>query len=172
MSEWIEQIFRAAQINKQGIVRRSIQSVRTYASFKELELACRRKKFHLIRNGGQYLIICNKGQFRLICWCFNLNHREAFFFLLPVAFCSVSVIDLRAGGAKVKLYQAVGVVYALAVYVVIPAMLFGIAKTAPKKLGRGFTSCNPKRKRKKRISYWIVMSFSRAKRLMILLSIC
>jgi hypothetical protein len=64
MSKWINQIFRAAQVRKKGIVRRSKKTVLKHASFKELARACRQRKFHLLRNGGQYLIICNKGDFR------------------------------------------------------------------------------------------------------------
>ena len=46
------------------MVRRKKASVQRYASFKELARECKKRKFHLFRNGGQYIIICNKGQFR------------------------------------------------------------------------------------------------------------
>lgn len=66
MSKWINQIFRAAQVSKHGVVRRSKDSVLKYASFKELKRTCIKNGFHLIRNGGQYLIMCNRGNLKIL----------------------------------------------------------------------------------------------------------
>ena len=64
MSAWTDQIFQAAIISKGGMVRRSKHSVLKYASFKELARETKKRGFHLHRNGGQYVVICNKGNFR------------------------------------------------------------------------------------------------------------
>jgi hypothetical protein len=64
MSAWVNQIFRAAIVSKGGMVRRKKSSVLKYSSFRELSRETKKRGFHLLRNGGQYIIICNKGQFR------------------------------------------------------------------------------------------------------------
>jgi hypothetical protein len=66
MSAWINAIFKAAAVSKGGIVRRSKASVLKHASYRQLKSAVNRRKFHLLRNGGQYLIVCNRGDFRLL----------------------------------------------------------------------------------------------------------
>jgi hypothetical protein len=52
------------QIKSFGRRRRKKRSVVKYASFAELSRETKKRGFHLLRNGGQYIIICNKGQFR------------------------------------------------------------------------------------------------------------
>jgi hypothetical protein len=64
MSAWTDQIFQAAIVSNGGIIRRSKRSILQYASFKELSRETKKRGFHLFRNGGQYVIICNKGNFR------------------------------------------------------------------------------------------------------------
>jgi hypothetical protein len=64
MSAWTDQIFQAAIVSNGGIICRSKRSVLQYASFKELSRETKKRGFHLFRNGGQYVIICNKGNFR------------------------------------------------------------------------------------------------------------
>jgi len=72
MSAWINQIFKAAQSNNNGIVRRSKDSVNKYASEADLLAAVhsiRRAgfEFHVIHSGTQYVIFCNKlGDFKLL----------------------------------------------------------------------------------------------------------
>jgi hypothetical protein len=63
---FIQNIFKAAAVRKGGIVRRSRASVRRYASFRQLKAAVKKRGFHLLRSGGQYIIICNRGQCRLL----------------------------------------------------------------------------------------------------------
>jgi hypothetical protein len=66
MNAWIEQIFRAGQVTKGNIVRRSRRSVEQYASMRELEAEVRRRRFHSIATGDQLIIVCNDGDFRVI----------------------------------------------------------------------------------------------------------
>lgn len=67
MSAWLNKVFKAGQVNKGGVVRRSVTSVKKYASIKELQNEVRIRRFHLLRMGDQYVIVCNGGYLRLIC---------------------------------------------------------------------------------------------------------
>lgn len=67
-NQWINQIWKAGQAAKGNVVRRSIHSVASYASPKELELEVRRRGFHMAVVGDQYVIVCNKsGTFSIVC---------------------------------------------------------------------------------------------------------
>jgi hypothetical protein len=66
MSSFIQSIFKAASAKKGGMVRRSRASVRRYASYAQLKAAVKKRGFHLLRNGDQYIILCNRGACRLI----------------------------------------------------------------------------------------------------------
>jgi RNase P protein component len=63
---FIKKIFRAAAVRKGGIVRRSRVSVKRNASYRQLKAAVKKRGFHLLRSGGQYIVICNKGQCKLL----------------------------------------------------------------------------------------------------------
>lgn len=65
--KWLRQIFRAQSVRNGGIVRRSVADVKKYASFKDLKSEVKRRGFHLLRTGDQYVILCHKGELRIIC---------------------------------------------------------------------------------------------------------
>jgi hypothetical protein len=65
--KWIGQIFSAKQAKRGGIVRRKVTSVKKYATVKDLKAEVKRRGFHMLRSGDQYLIFCHKGAFRVIC---------------------------------------------------------------------------------------------------------
>lgn len=64
---WVEQIFEARTAKNGGIVRRSVSSVKKYASESQLKCAVKRRGFHLVRSNSQYLIYCHTGHIQLIC---------------------------------------------------------------------------------------------------------
>ena len=64
---WIEQIFEADAASNGGVVRRAIADVEHYASRQMLLDAVRRRNFHLIETGDQFVIICNAGVIQLHC---------------------------------------------------------------------------------------------------------
>lgn len=64
---WIRQIFRAQAARNGGIVRRKVDNVKKYASFKALRAEVRRRRFHLLRIEDQYVIICAPGIMKVIC---------------------------------------------------------------------------------------------------------
>lgn len=67
-SSWINQIFRAGQVAKGGIVRRSKKWVLRMDLSDELQRQVRGNGFHMLETGDQYLIICNNsGDFRIVC---------------------------------------------------------------------------------------------------------
>jgi len=66
-ADWINQIFESDQARNEGVVRRSRDSVKQYASFQALRAEVRRRNFHMIRSGEQYVIFCHTGELRLIC---------------------------------------------------------------------------------------------------------
>ncbi|MBZ0124729.1 MAG: hypothetical protein K8F31_12690, partial [Roseovarius sp.] len=61
------QISDAQSAKNGGIVRRKINSVHTCASEGTLEAEVIRRGFHMAVSGDQYVILCNKGQFQVIC---------------------------------------------------------------------------------------------------------
>lgn len=59
MSAWIDQIFSAAEATSEGVVRRQKSDVDGMGLFQELIREVRRRNFHLLEIGDQYVIICN-----------------------------------------------------------------------------------------------------------------
>ncbi len=64
---WVRQIFNAQAARNGGVVRRKISSVRRFASDAELENEVKIRGFHMVVSGDQYVILCNTGQFKLVC---------------------------------------------------------------------------------------------------------
>lgn len=64
---WIRQIFRSKAAQNGGVVRRSVDSVKQYATITALKAAVKAKGFHMLRSGDQYLIFCHTGHFKVIC---------------------------------------------------------------------------------------------------------
>lgn len=64
---WIRSLFSAQAVTRGGIVRRSVASVEREMGRAAFEAEVRRRKFHLIEIGGQYIVLCNPGDIRLIC---------------------------------------------------------------------------------------------------------
>lgn len=66
MSAWIDQVFKAGAVAKGNFVRRKKTNVDKYASMKELTKEVKKKKFHLIETGDQIIVICNKGDVKIV----------------------------------------------------------------------------------------------------------
>jgi hypothetical protein len=62
---FIKQIFQAEAAKTGGIVRRKKASIEKSASLSELLEEIKRRGFHLIESGDQYIIICNSGLFKV-----------------------------------------------------------------------------------------------------------
>ena len=66
MSQWIENIFSAKIATEEGIVRRKKSSVERYASRAELIAAVKKRNFHLIETGDQFVVVCNTGAVKIL----------------------------------------------------------------------------------------------------------
>lgn len=65
-AQWREQIFGAKAAGLGGIVRRSVKDVEREIGRDRLIEDVRLRSFHLIECGGQFIIICNAGQMRVL----------------------------------------------------------------------------------------------------------
>jgi hypothetical protein len=66
-ANWTVRVFRANAAKSGGVVRRAVADVKQYGSFRVLKREVLRRQFHLIRTGDQYVILCHRGELRLIC---------------------------------------------------------------------------------------------------------
>ena len=64
---WLDQIWKAKQAKKGGICRRKRTSVEKHASVALLTSEVKNRGFHLVESGDQFLVLCNKGIFKLHC---------------------------------------------------------------------------------------------------------
>ncbi|MBV1866625.1 MAG: N-(5'-phosphoribosyl)anthranilate isomerase [Marinosulfonomonas sp.] len=64
---WINLIFAAKAARTGGVVRRSVRWVEREVGHARFENEVRRRGFHLVQSGGQYIVICNTGGIRVIC---------------------------------------------------------------------------------------------------------
>jgi hypothetical protein len=64
---WIAQLFSAQAVRDGGVVRRKIADVERNIGRARLELEVRRRGFHLIECGGQFVIVCSRADIRLVC---------------------------------------------------------------------------------------------------------
>ncbi len=67
MNSWIERIFDAEAADKGAVVRRSIDDVEKLGSLAELLAECRKRDYHLIETGDQFVVICNSGVIKIHC---------------------------------------------------------------------------------------------------------
>ncbi len=64
---WLHEIFSAQAVRRGGVVRRSTAWVEREIGTEALVAEVRRRGFHMLEAGGQYLIICNPGAIRVVC---------------------------------------------------------------------------------------------------------
>ncbi len=64
---WTEAIFAAKAVGRCGIVRRAIRDVDREVGRAVFVAKVKRRGFHLIECGGQFIVICNAGLMKVIC---------------------------------------------------------------------------------------------------------
>lgn len=64
---WLDEMFAAKAVDRGGIIRRAIRDVEREIGRVALITEVRRRRFHLIECGGQFIVICNPGQMQVIC---------------------------------------------------------------------------------------------------------
>lgn len=65
--DWLDQVFRAKSAKTGGIVRRKVRDAEREIGRDALELAVRRRGFHMIECGPDFVIFCNSEPLRVIC---------------------------------------------------------------------------------------------------------
>jgi hypothetical protein len=63
---WIDRLFSAKVAATGGVVRRSVSSVEREIGRQFFEDEVRRRRFHLLECGGQFIVICNSGRMQII----------------------------------------------------------------------------------------------------------
>jgi hypothetical protein len=64
---WLDDLFSAKTVSKGGIDRRAVRDVEREVGRAALMAEVRRRGFHLIECGGQFIVICNPGQMQVLC---------------------------------------------------------------------------------------------------------
>ena len=64
---WIEEIFSAKAVSKGGVIRRDMTWIDREIDRDRFVSEVRARGFHLVETGGQWIVICNPGFFRVIC---------------------------------------------------------------------------------------------------------
>ena len=65
--DWLEQIFRAKAAVTGGVIRRKVRDVDREIGRDALELEVRRRGFHLLECGGDFVIVCSSAPIRIVC---------------------------------------------------------------------------------------------------------
>jgi hypothetical protein len=64
---WLDDLFSANAVAQGGIVRQAVSDVEREVGRAALIAEVRCRGYHLIECDGQFIIICNPGQLKLIC---------------------------------------------------------------------------------------------------------
>jgi hypothetical protein len=64
---WLEEIFSAKAVLRGGVVRRAVRDVEREIGQDRFIGEIRRRGYHLVECGGQFIVICNPGQIRILC---------------------------------------------------------------------------------------------------------
>ncbi|MCX7888358.1 MAG: N-(5'-phosphoribosyl)anthranilate isomerase [Rhodobacteraceae bacterium] len=64
---FLTHLFSAQSARTGGVVRRKIGEVERKIGRARLELEVRRRGYHLIECGGQFVIVCSNADIRLVC---------------------------------------------------------------------------------------------------------
>ena len=74
---WIAQMFSAKAVARGGVIRRSAAWVEREVGRERLMLEVRRRGFHMVQCGGQYVVICNAGGLRVLCQVTNFPENSS-----------------------------------------------------------------------------------------------
>ena len=66
-SPWLEEVFTAKAVGRGGVVRRSVRDVEREVGRARFVAEVRRRGFHLVECGGQFIVICNAGHLQVLC---------------------------------------------------------------------------------------------------------
>lgn len=66
MSAWVKQIFESQIAKRGGVVRRKVSSIDKYASQSAVKAEAKRRRYHIVQHGDQWLIFCDKASVRIV----------------------------------------------------------------------------------------------------------
>ncbi len=64
---WLDTVFQAKSVGKGGVVRRAVRDVEHEVGRDAFIAEVRRRGFHMVECGGQFIVICNTGHMQVIC---------------------------------------------------------------------------------------------------------
>ena len=64
--KWIAQVFGSDIAKRGGHVRRKLSSIDRFASRDDLTAEVKKRGYHIVEIGDQWVIVCNKGNVKLI----------------------------------------------------------------------------------------------------------
>ncbi len=64
---WIAEIFAAKAVARGGVIRRDLRWIDREIGRDRFVAEVIKRGFHLVETGGQWIVICNRGFFRVIC---------------------------------------------------------------------------------------------------------
>ncbi|OYW61320.1 MAG: N-(5'-phosphoribosyl)anthranilate isomerase [Rhodobacterales bacterium 32-66-7] len=67
VNPWLEGVFSAKAVARGGVVRRAVRDVEREIGRLRFVAEVRRRGFHLVECGGQFIVICNPGQMQVLC---------------------------------------------------------------------------------------------------------
>ena len=60
-------MFNSKIVKKEGVVRRKKSMIDERGAFEDMLESVKKRKYHLIETGDQYIIICNQGRIKMHC---------------------------------------------------------------------------------------------------------
>lgn len=66
MNAWVKQIFESQIAKRGGVVRRKVTSIDKESSRDEVKKECRKRGYHIVEHGDQWLIFCDTASVKLI----------------------------------------------------------------------------------------------------------
>ena len=64
---WLAQAFGAKQVRKGNVISRAKKDVLRLVGERELKAEIKRRKYHLVTIGTQYVMFCNPGKMKVVC---------------------------------------------------------------------------------------------------------
>jgi len=67
MTKWVDDMFRADAVLKEGIVRRQKSDVNNMGVLPEIIDRAKANDWHVLESETQYIVLCNSGQLQILC---------------------------------------------------------------------------------------------------------
>ena len=64
---WIAQAFASKIAKRGGVIRRKVSSIERFASQHAFLAECKRRGYHVVAHGDQWLVFCDKAIVNIVC---------------------------------------------------------------------------------------------------------